>query len=342
MSLYQEAFAQAKAGLALLADGGEWQAANPALCRLLGRQPDELCGVRAHETVFDAGTAGRIEAALARGEGLADLEVDARRNGPWRLSLARLRGPTRGWLLQLDAEDDDSARAVAARMLEHLSYGISHDLRAPLRGIAGFAARLDDSGAVSEAGKGDLARIRAAAARAERLADGLLELLRAARQPLRRGPVDVSLLFEWVAGDLQDANPGRAARIQVMPALLAHGDEHWLKTLFGHVLDNAWKFSAIRDCVEIRVEGTASDGRLLLEVHDTGCGFDMRYADKLFLPFQRLHGSEQGGGNGLGLSIAHQIAERHGGRIWGTSRAGEGSTFFIDLPAAAGLELDEP
>ena len=336
MSLYQQAFAQAKAGLALLACDGRWLAANAALGRLLGRDPAVLPGEAAHRNLFDRATARRIDAALAAGEPVVGIEAEAPAGQAWRLSLLPLQGVERTWLLQLDAEEDAESRALAARMLEALTYGISHDLRAPLRSIAGFAARLDEAGAVAEPGRADLARIRAAATRAERLANGLLDLLRAARQPLRRDAVDVSLLFEWVAGELQDADPRRAAHIEVAPELFAHGDEHWLKTLFGHVMDNAWKFSAIRDRVEIRVEGEASDGRLQLAVHDGGCGFDMRYADKLFVPFQRLHGSEQGGGNGLGLAIAQQIAQRHGGRIWGTSRLGEGSTFFIDLPAAAG------
>lgn len=327
--------------MALLAPGGEWLAANAALCRLLGRQETELVGTPAHETVFDADTVQRIGQALAGAETPRHIDVEGAGGHAWRMALLQLdAGPSGGLLLQLQPDRDAPARAAAARMQEHLAHGMSHDLRAPLRGIAGFAARLDESAAVAGSDRADVARIRAAAARAERLVDALLQLLRAARQPLREQEVDVSLLCEWVAGELQDAEPSRAARIEVAPGLLAQGDEHWLKTLLGHVLGNAWKFSAARECVDIRVEGAADDGRLQLAVHDGGCGFDMRYADKLFLPFQRLHGTEQGGGSGLGLAIAHQIAERHGGRMWATSRPGEGSTFFIELPAAAGRDLD--
>ena len=327
--------------MALLAPDGEWLAMNPALCRLVGREQAELAGTRAHESLFDAAAVRRIGLALAGAGTPQAIGVEGPGGHAWRMSLAQLdQDPSGGLLLQLEPDPDSHARAAAARMQDHLVHGISHDLRAPLRGIAGFAARLDDSAAVGEADKADIARIRNAAARAEHLVDALLELLRAARLPLREQEVDVSLLCEWVAGELQDADPPRTARIEVAPDLRARGDEHWLKTLLGHVLDNAWKFSAMRDCVEIRVEGTAADGRLQLAVHDAGCGFDMRYADKLFLPFQRLHGSEQGGGSGLGLAIAHQIAERHGGRMWATSRPGEGSSFFIDLPAAAGRDLD--
>lgn len=340
MSIYQEAFARADAGMALLAPGGEWLAANPALCRLLGRQPAELTGTRAHETLFDGDTVQRIGQALAGADIEPDIHVDGTGGRAWRMSLAPLGSGASGVLLQLQSNEDAQARTAAARMQDHLLHGISHDLRAPLRGIAGFAARLDESATITGAGRADIARIRAATARAEHLVDALLELLRAAQLPLRDDEVDVSLLCEWVAGELQDADPPRQARIEVAPDLRAQGDGHWLKTLLGHVLDNAWKFSAMRERVDIRIEGDAVNGRLQLAVHDAGCGFDMRYADKLFLPFQRLHGSEQGGGSGLGLAIAHQIAERHGGRMWATSRPGEGSTFFIELPAAAGRDLD--
>nr|WP_273544290.1 ATP-binding protein [Luteimonas saliphila] len=164
----------------------------------------------------------------------------------------------------------------------------------------------------------------------------MLLLLRAARQPLRQDDVDVGLLCEWVAAELQDEDPARAADIEVPPGLFARGDEHWLKILLRQVLDNAWKFSAGRERVEILVEGAADGERLQLAIHDRGCGFDMRYAHKLFLPFQRLHAAEQGGGNGLGLAIAQQVAQRHGGRLWARSQPGEGSTFFIELPAASG------
>lgn len=333
-SLYQQAFAEADAGLALLAPGGEWLTANAALCRRLGRPVSELVGTRAHASVFDDAAARRIDAALAGGGSPGGLVVQCQDGKACRVTATPLAA---GLLLQVDEVPD----AMAERMQDHLAYGISHDLRAPLRGIAGFAARLQDSGAVADTGMADLARIRAAATRAERLVDGLLELLRASRQPLREQEVDVSLLCEWVAAELGDAEPDRAARVEVAPGLLAHGDEHWLKVMLGHLLGNAWKFSALRERVEIRVEGEVVDGRLQLAVHDAGCGFDMRYADKLFVPFQRLHGPEQGGGNGLGLAIALQVAERHGGRLRGTSRPGEGSTFFIDLPAAPGRDLDE-
>lgn len=347
ISLYRQAFAQADAGMAMLSAQGEWLAVNAAMCRLLERPADELLGTRAHEGLFDEGTRQGVAALLAApaaARGMRQTHEATDGNGrAWRISLAALEGEgTHADAFLLQCEDDGEAlrrrrhEDAAAQLQDQLVYGISHDLRAPLRGIAGFAAKLDESGAVGDAGRADLTRIRAATVRAERLVDALLLLLRAARQPLREDDVDVGLLCEWIAAELRDEDPARAADVEVAPGLFARGDEHWLKILFQQVLDNAWKFSAGRERVEILVEGAADGDRLQLAIHDRGCGFDMRYAHKLFLPFQRLHAVEQGGGNGLGLAIAQQVAQRHGGRLWARSQPGEGSTFFIELPAAAG------
>ena len=328
---YRDAFLQAAGGMALLAPGGAWQVANPAIRRMLGRDEAALVGVPAHEALFDPAAVARIR-ALTAGEGreggmdafeAADASDPARR---WRVTLSALHD---GWLLQLAAAAED-------REQDMLAFGLSHDLRAPLRGIAGFAARLAESGVLDKAGRADIARIRAAAARAEELIDALLELSRAGRQPLHDEVVDIGLLGEWVVSELRDADPGREAVVVVPGGLYARGDEHWIKSLLHKLLDNAWKFSAGRERVEIRIDGEVVGDMLRLSIEDRGCGFDMRYADKLFLPFQRLHGADQGGGSGLGLAIARRIAERHGGRIWAGSRQGEGSTFHIELPAAAG------
>ncbi len=340
--LYRDAFAHAEAGMAVLSAQGDWLAVNASLCRLLQRPVEALVGTRAHEALFDAASAQRIASATAAPrEARQPFEATGADDGDraWKLTLAPLGGDGGAILLQLEDHREALVQRrsgdATARLQDHLAYGISHDLRAPLRSIAGFATKLDESGAVGgDEDRSDLRRIRAAAARAERLIDGLLELLRAARQPLREEVVDISLLCDWVAAELRDADPARAAVVEVAPDLYAMGDEHWLKSLLHKLLDNAWKFSAQREQVEITVAGEVAGDRLRLSIRDRGRGFDMRYADKLFLPFQRLHGAEQGSGNGLGLAIAQQIAIRHGGAMHAHSQPGEGSTFFVELPAA--------
>ena len=225
---------------------------------------------------------------------------------------------------QLDAAD---------KRMQALLHGISHDLRAPLRAIDGFATRLSrqleaggDAAAIET-----LARITATNTRMCVLVDGLVELARAGRAELRPMRVDVSMLADWCAAELQDADPGREAIIEVQPGLEVVGDERLLKTLLAELLRNAWRFSATRPRVQVEVSGTRADDGLALVVRDHGIGFDMAYAGRMFEPFQRLHGSDEGGGDGIGLAIADTIAARHGGHIRAESVPGEGATLHVWL-----------
>lgn len=237
---------------------------------------------------------------------------------------------------------DAERLAALSRQQEQLAQGIVHDLRAPLRAIDGFASLLarQAGDALDATGHDYLQRIRDAARRMGELVDGLQAYSLAGRTPLRKDRVDLSLLAEWVAADLQDANPGRAAQVVVVPGLAADGDEALLRQMLQCLLDNAWKFSAPRERVEIRVEGERHGDLLRLRVRDHGVGFDMRYAGKLFQPFQRLHDIEHGAGAGLGLAVAECIAQRHGGRIRAESVEGEGSVFHVEFPADAPRQED--
>lgn len=236
---------------------------------------------------------------------------------------------------RLDRQGDDLQ--ALNQQQESFAYGISHDLRTPLRAIDGYAALLADhpGATLDDSARGYLQRIRGASNSMTGLIESLLDLSHVNRAPLKPEAVDMSMLAGWIGAELQDADPDRRADIRVAPGLHAHGDERQLKLLLAKLLGNAWKFS--RDCeqVQIQVDGQVRDGRLLLQVRDHGAGFDMRYADKLYQPFQRLHGPEQGGGSGLGLAIARRIVERHHGRLWAQSETGAGSTFHVELPAAA-------
>src|SRR5690606_29996328 len=213
------------------------------------------------------------------------------------------------------------------------AHGVWPDLRAPLRAVDSFSALLAThlDGAIDDTSRDYIARIRGASARMAELIDALLELSRAMRAELQPAPVDIGLLVDWAHAELADADAGRDARIDVQPGLQAWGDERQLRLLVTQLLHNAWKFS--RDRVHVEVEGERHGDRIELRVRDQGIGFDMRYADKLFEPFQRLHGPEQAGGNGLGLAIVRCVAERHGGRVRAQSEPGAGSTFFVELPA---------
>jgi signal transduction histidine kinase len=215
-----------------------------------------------------------------------------------------------------------------------IAHGISHDLRAPLRAIDNFSALIAGNASLDDRARSQLARVRAACARMGGLIDALLELSQVNRAELSSEAVDLGLLAEWVGAELQESEPGRAATIEVAGDLQVRGDERLLKLLLGQLFHNAWKFSRERDCVRIAVTGECAGDRRHIRMRDAGCGFDMRYAPKLFEPFERLHGLDQGGGHGIGLAIAHRIVARHGGRLWAESEPGVGSTFHFDLPAA--------
>lgn len=260
--------------------------------------------------------------------------VDSQDMDVRRAAEAELR--ERNAALEAQLAERDAELERTRRQQDLLAHGISHDLRAPLRAIDSFAAliageyrdRLDDTG------RDYLDRIRNAAARMSGLIDALLELTRADRGDIKPAAVDLSLLAEWVGAELQDAEPSRAADVTVQPGLLVRGDERQLKQLLTQLLRNAWTFSRGCDRVRIVVGGERHGDRLHVSVRDEGAGFDMRYADRMFEPFQRLHSTEQGGGSGLGLAIAQRIAQHHGGRIWAESQADAGSVFHLELPAA--------
>jgi len=220
------------------------------------------------------------------------------------------------------------------RQQEVFAYGISHDLRAPLRAIETFSALLFKRSAadLDQTGRDHLQRIRDAAARMGVLIESLLELSRVDRVELADEPVELSLLFGLAAAQLQEAEPGRKLELAVEPDLWVRGDERLLGTLAMQVLRNAWKFS--EGIVQVSVESVVQDGRRRVSVRDHGRGFDMRYAPKLFEPFQRLHSPEEGAGSGIGLAIAKRIVERHGGNIEAESEPGAGSTFRFTLPTA--------
>ena len=214
------------------------------------------------------------------------------------------------------------------------AHGISHDLRAPLRSIDSFVALIERHDGLDATARGYLERVRNASARASSLIEALLELSRANRAELTPGVADLSLLAEWVLAELREADPGADVDVDVTPGLLAWGDERLLRQLLHALLDNAWKFSRASGQVWIRVGGECAGNRLHVAVQDRGVGFDMRYAAKLFMPFQRLHGPDQGSGHGIGLAVAQRIADRHDGRLHAESQPGAGSIFHLDLPAA--------
>lgn len=218
--------------------------------------------------------------------------------------------------------------------LESFAYSVSHDLRAPLRGIAGFTKILarDHGGALGDTAKDYLGRVLAATSLMSELIDGLLDLSRVSRDEMHIKRVDLSTMARDVLGELREADPLRQVEASVEDGLEAMGDPRLLRIVLGNLLGNAWKFSAKTDraCVSFSAtQGVHGDRSFI--VSDNGAGFDMRYASKLFGPFQRLHRTTEFPGTGIGLATVQRIIHRHGGSIAATAEPDKGATFTFTL-----------
>jgi signal transduction histidine kinase/HAMP domain-containing protein len=221
---------------------------------------------------------------------------------------------------------------AANKELEAFSYSVSHDLRAPLRSIDGFSQALqEDYGEKVEGqGKDYIRRIRAATQRMADLIDALLTLSRVTRSEIRLEEVNLSRLARTIATDLQKIQPDRQAEFIIAEGLTANGDARLLRIVMENLIGNAWKFTSKKKNVCIELGSLKQDdGKLAYFIKDNGAGFDMAYADKLFGAFQRLHGTEEFSGTGIGLATVQRIIHRHGGRVWAEGEPEKGATFYF-------------
>jgi PAS domain S-box-containing protein len=217
--------------------------------------------------------------------------------------------------------------------LESFSYSVSHDLRAPLRSMAGFSTALleDYSQKLDDEGKQYLKHIQDSSELMARLIDDLIKLSRVTRNDINYDKVNFSDLAQKVVEELTKADPTRKVKVSITPGVIAYGDRNLLRIVLNNLVGNAWKFSC--KVAEPRIEiGTIEiKGKLTYFIRDNGIGFDMAYADKLFKPFQRLHKASEFPGTGIGLATVQRIVRRHGGDVWVESKVGEGATFFFTL-----------
>ncbi len=217
--------------------------------------------------------------------------------------------------------------------LESFCYSISHDLRAPLRAIDGFAGILEkDLGDdLSPDARQSLERIRNNATRMGQLMDGLLSFSRLGRQVLTKETVAPEPLVRRVIDDLRMDYVGRPVEIQVTELPSCDADPLLLEQVFANLLSNAIKYTRGREPAAIHVGSQREKDRCVYFVRDNGTGFDMQYAAKLFSVFQRLHSAEEFEGTGVGLAIVQRIIQRHGGKVWATAQPDRGATFFFTL-----------
>ena len=243
-----------------------------------------------------------------------------------RLDNAALQERERQYISELE---------TANRDLEAFSYSVSHDLRAPLRAITGFCDiyMTEFAAGIPEEGSRMLGHVVEGARRMDRLIEGLLAFCRFSRQPLAKRPVALDRVVEGVVADLRTREGERTVELRVDQLPECQGDPLLLEQVFVNLLSNAFKFTRGRAPAVIEVGSVRQAGELILFVRDNGAGFDMKYANKLFGVFQRLHSADEFEGTGVGLSIVQRIIQRHGGRIWAESAPDRGAAFFFTLPA---------
>jgi len=267
--------------------------------------------------------------AAAVGAGVATLVL--RRSQ--RAAAAATNGIERGTPAAADAG------AAAETEADHESFGyiVSHDLRAPIRVVDGFTRIVkEDYGAVlDKVGHDHLDRILGAAARMNSMIDALLGLSRLSSQPIARVPVNLSQIAGFVVDELRRQQPEREVEVEIEPALMASGDPTLLRMTLENLIGNAWKYSA--NARPARIGLRRKDGEATtFTVHDNGAGFDMRFADRLFGVFQRLHSASEFPGTGIGLASVRRIVRRHRGEVWAESEPDHGARFHFSLP------LDSP
>ena len=221
------------------------------------------------------------------------------------------------------------------RELEAFSYSVSHDLRAPLRAIDGFARILEEEldEHMDDDARQHLERIRRASQRMSHLIDALIALAQLTRQSLHKETFDLSEIALQVIEELRAEEPERTVEVEITRGLMVTADRTLARVLLENLLRNAWKFSAREPVAKIRLHAERDSDRRVFSIEDNGAGFDMAFAGNLFRPFNRLHDASDFPGTGIGLATVQRIIQRHGGLIWASSKPGNGARFSFTLGA---------
>jgi light-regulated signal transduction histidine kinase (bacteriophytochrome) len=217
--------------------------------------------------------------------------------------------------------------------LKAFARSVSHDLKSPLAVIHGFIDLIDRkySDKLDENMNRYVRRISESAIRMEEITDAFLKLSRVTTADMNNSAVDLSSLVKSAADDLIQSNPGRQVEFIIAQDVSASGDPAMLSVMIDNLLRNAWKFTGKKDSAKIEFGITRIDNEAVYFIRDNGAGFDMTSADKLFIPFQRLHSYADFPGLGIGLTTVQRIVQRHGGRIWAEGEAAKGATFYFTL-----------
>jgi light-regulated signal transduction histidine kinase (bacteriophytochrome) len=221
----------------------------------------------------------------------------------------------------------------ANRELEAFAYAVSHDLRAPLRSMSGFSQILQETTppGLDDKSRHYLQRIHDASLRMSSLIDDLLNLSRIGRSELKARPISLSQIAAEAAAAVRERYPSREVQLEITPEMQVSADPRLLRIALENLVGNAWKYTARSSAARVSIGTQPGDSGPVYFVRDNGVGFDMKYADKLFVPFQRLHPEAEFPGSGIGLVTVQRIVARHGGRIWAEAIPDEGATFYFTL-----------
>ncbi|MBA3075815.1 MAG: histidine kinase [Anaerolineae bacterium] len=256
--------------------------------------------------------------------------------GVWRL-VERMRAEEELKKYREHLEDQVANRTAELsainQELETFSYSVSHDLRAHLRAMDGYGEVIleDYSDKLDDTGKIFIKHIRDSSQRMSELIDDLLKLAHTSRVEMHSETIDLSVLVRSIIDTLQQSQPKRRVEVIIPDGIVIKGDKGLMTIAFENLLGNAWKFTSKQPLGKIEFGSTEKDGGIIYFVRDNGVGFDMKNAEKLFAPFNRLHSDEEFSGTGIGLSIVQRIIQRHGGRVWAESEPGKGAIFNISL-----------
>ena len=367
---YRDLFENALEGIFQTAPEGKgFLSANPTMARIYGYEsPEELMGSItdiAEQLYVNPDDREKILRIMAAEDILSAFEVQHRRkdgNIIWVSLYARAIRDESGKVVRMEgmAEDITNRKRVeeeirrlneelearvfqrtaqlesANKELEAFSYSVSHDLRAPLRGIDGFSqALLEDyqDKPLDETGKDYLQRVRSGAQRMGHLIDDMLKLSRVTRSEFHLQSIDLSGMVRKISENQQQNNPGTIFDVAIQEGIVARGDTDLLMIALENLIGNAWKFAAKSPHPRIEFGTTISEGKTAYFIRDNGVGFDMAYVGKLFGAFQRLHSSFEFPGTGIGLATVKRIMNRHGGEVWAVGEIGKGATFYFTLPS---------
>lgn len=351
----------------LFDQGGRLLLWNRFVSELTGLADDALLHAEAPSLVISeqkALMAHRIETALQSGEASAEVMLQRRSGAPMPFLLVGRRVILDGKphivgvgtdlterkfaeraIKRLNTElerrvaERTSQLSAALSELESFSYSVSHDLRAPLRAIEGYSAILgsDYGDKLDDEARELLRRVRSAVHRMGQLIDDLLTLSRVSRKELERRTVNLSQLAAAICEDLHQQEPGRDVSIRIAPELTIEGDPSLMRTVLENLIGNAWKFTGRVEHPSIDFHAIHHEGIDAFVVRDNGAGFDMRYRENLFRPFQRLHSDREFPGTGIGLATVARIVRRHGGEVWAEGEVGKGASLYFSIGQSSGL-----